>query len=255
MVMVPQGPYKKGVNFDVDTIDYNYFIGKYEITLKQYYDFMLSALDSNFIHLQNNELYYTFPGDSLIPKSSFKIGRFDERIFLRNDSVILNTKYSNHPVTEVTWFGAKAFCMFYNFDLPHETEWEKAARGNNDYWFPWGNEIDSTYANYYKSGDPFEPSTTPIGFYNGKNQNGFQTADAVSFYGCYDMAGNAWEWLEDRWTKTTPYNIGKGGGFLYHTPAFLQIYYVSSFGPDKSPDLDMCHLSDGFRVVKRIKDE
>lgn len=251
MVFVPSGPYKKGINFQSDTISYNYTIGKYEITLLQYYNFINAALENKFIFLEDSMLYYTYPGDELIQKADYKIRQFDNRIFLRNDSVLLNYAFANHPSTGVTWFGAKAFCQFYGFNLPTEAEWEKAARGNQKYWFPWGNEIDSSYANYYNSNDPFEPGTTPVGFYNGRINNGFKTSNAISVYGCYDMAGNAWEWLDDRWTKNTPYNKGKGGGFAYHTPAFLQIYYTSSFGPEKAPDLDMCHLSDGFRVVKK----
>ena len=249
--MVSSGPYKKGLNFDTETIPYNYWIGKYEITSQQFVDFLRTALIKGFIQLKNGILYYPYPGDSLVNAALFKVRQFDDKIYLRHDSIILDSKFSGHPATGVSWFGAKAFCNFYGFRLPQETEWEKAARGNSSFWFPWGNAIDGSLANYFNSNDPFEPGTTPVGYYNGSTYDKFQTSNAVSAYGCYDMAGNAWEWLEDRWTKTTPYNKGKGGGFAYHTPAFLQVYYVSSFGPPIAPDLDMCHISDGFRVVKR----
>ncbi|MCC6369678.1 MAG: SUMF1/EgtB/PvdO family nonheme iron enzyme [Bacteroidia bacterium] len=255
LVRVPSGKYKKGLDFKTDTIPYDYWIGKYEITNTQFVEFINSALKNNFIQIKNKVLYYQYPGDELVAKAFYKVRQFDKIIYLRNDSIILNPHFANHPATGVTWFGARAFCNFYGFRLPSEPEWEKAARGEKEFWFPWGNEIDSTYANYFNSHDPFEPGTTPVGFYNGQKCGNFQTSKAMSVYGCYDMAGNAWEWLEDRWTATTPYNKGKGGGFAYHTPAFLQIYYTSSFGPSVAPDLDMCHISDGFRVVKKLTND
>ena len=179
--MVPSGAYKKGLDFAPDSIAYNYCIGKYEITAQQYVRFINEALIKHFIYLKDSCLYYTYKGDDLIAESSFKIRQFDDKLFLRNDSIVIDSRFSNHPITGVTWFGAKAFCEFYHFNLPNEREWEKAARGNQNYWFPWGNEIDSTYANYYNSNDPFEPGTVPVGFYNGKINNGFnETIQKIS---------------------------------------------------------------------------
>ncbi|MFM1877119.1 MAG: Sulfatase-modifying factor enzyme 1, partial [Bacteroidota bacterium] len=119
----------------------------------------------------------------------------------------------------------------------------------NNFRFPWGNEINGSYANYFKSGDPFEPGSTPVGFFDGSIQDTFQTSKAESYYGCYDMAGNAWEWTRQPWNSETPYHKGKGGGFNYHSSAHVQVYYHSSYGPSVRPPLDMCNVSDGFRVV------
>ncbi len=50
--------------------------------------------------------------------------------------------YENHPMTNVTWFGAWGYCEYYGCRLPTEMEWEKAARGtDDDRPFPWGDEI------------------------------------------------------------------------------------------------------------------
>jgi formylglycine-generating enzyme required for sulfatase activity len=111
--------------------------------------------------------------------------------------------YEHHPMTNVTWFGARAYCTSYDWRLPAELEWEKAARGTDARPFPWGHEIARNNANFYASRDPFEKMssygsrTTPVGFYNGGMYNGYVTLDSASPYGLYDMAGNVWQWTGD----------------------------------------------------------
>ncbi len=89
---------------------------------------------------------------------------------------------ANHPVTFVSWYAAMAYAKWAGKRLPTEAEWEKAARGalvNKKY--PWGDNIDTTKANYNKEiGD-----TIIVGKYT---PNG---------YGLYDMAGNVMEWCLD----------------------------------------------------------
>ena len=92
--------------------------------------------------------------------------------------------YANHPVTNVTWDGAKRYCEWRGGFLPTEAQWEYAARGNTGRLYPWGDDApDPRFLNYGKLvGD-----TREVGYY----------ASGISLFGLYDMAGNVSEWIRD----------------------------------------------------------
>ena len=92
-------------------------------------------------------------------------------------------KNKDHPVVDVNWERADAFCKWRNARLPTEAEWEKAARGTDGHTYPWGEEIACDNANY----EGCVGDTTPVGSYE----------SGISDYGIYDMAGNVWEWVAD----------------------------------------------------------
>jgi formylglycine-generating enzyme required for sulfatase activity len=100
----------------------------------------------------------------------------------------------DHPIVNVTWDDARAYCAWAGSRLPSEAEWEYAARGGHPDWFyPWGKESPSC-APGAPNGARFDDGaacrkagTERVGAYG---PNGF---------GLYDIAGNAWEWCADEW--------------------------------------------------------
>lgn len=103
----------------------------------------------------------------------------------------------SRPVRVVSWQEAKDFCEWLSketgtkVDLPTEAQWEKAARSDKQYRYPWGKDpLDEDSANY-NSG-----AVNNVGTYWGD----------ASPYGIYDMAGNVSEWCRD-WYDASYYSI------------------------------------------------
>jgi formylglycine-generating enzyme required for sulfatase activity len=123
-----------------------------------------------------------------------------------------------HPVTNVSWTDALAYCKWAEGRLPTEVEWEKAARGIDGRPYPWGwQQPNEKYCNF---GDP-KGGTSRIGRY----------VEGVSPYGCFDMAGNVWEWCATEVSTNEfaaeligslgipPFRIVRGGCFAHDASA------------------------------------
>lgn len=133
----------------------------------------------------------------------------------------------DHPVTQVSWTDAKAFCKWSmpGGDLPYEAQWEFAARGGLERKrLPWGDELlpDGKHRmnvwqtkipsdqlgdrNLYMYG---EKSLSLIHYYYNAENSGedgyLETAPVDAYgpqnaYGIYNIVGNVWEWTND-WFK------------------------------------------------------
>lgn len=119
----------------------------------------------------------------------------------------------NAPATNLTWHDARAYCAWLTqrwqregkigendiVRLPTEPEWERAARGDQPnagdttIIYPWGTTWIEDAANSEEAG--FNDTCVVGLFPKGRSP-----------YGCYDMAGQAWEWATTLWGEdmTTP---------------------------------------------------
>ncbi len=194
MALIPAGEFNMGSDTGendeapVHTVYLDdFYIDQYEITNEQYAD---------FLNQQGNQSQ----GGKLWLDSSDA----DVRIHQSGGEWKADLGYGDHPVIEVTWYGANAYCDWRGARLPSEAEWEKTARGLEERTYPWGEGITCTKANYLGCVE----DTASVGMY----------LDGVSAYNVYDMAGNVFEWVsdwyDDKYYRQSPleYPTGPGTG-------------------------------------------
>ncbi len=101
----------------------------------------------------------------------------------------------NHPVVQVSWLDAVAYCQWHGRRLPTDVEWEYAAKGTETLRYPWGNikpRAHSIQRANFGSNRCCSPDaqdgylfTAPVGSY----------PQGRSPFGLDDMSGNVWEWV------------------------------------------------------------
>jgi serine/threonine-protein kinase len=121
-----------------------------------------------------------------------------------------NWSLTDHPMVEVNWDDATAYCSRAGGRLPTEAEWEYAARGGvSDTLFPWGNDSSHDFANFGRG----TRASDEEGAVEGKDQ-WFYTSPVGSFpangFQLYDMIGNVAQWCSD-WYSPTYYSKSPEG--------------------------------------------
>ncbi|MCE9590526.1 MAG: formylglycine-generating enzyme family protein [Planctomycetes bacterium] len=155
----------------------------------------------------NFEDYHKFAGQEWFPRRSvFVAGFFVDKYELTNelwDKYTAATKYvakrpkgpggeimaklRMYPVSPITWAEAAQYSNWAGKRLPTEAQWEKAARGTDGRWFPWGNELPTKEHGVF----PGDKGNHTISQMVGSRPKG------VSPCGAMDMAGNLYEWTSE----------------------------------------------------------
>ena len=137
MVYIPAGKFVMG-SYDVDNLNLAKEFGAREkmffenekpvriITLKGFYIDKYEVTNKEYNLLITNARYSPPPP------------HWQDKNFLREKG--------NHPVFNVNWFDAEAYCSWRSKRLPAEEEWEKAARGPQGNRYPWGDTFDEEKA-------------------------------------------------------------------------------------------------------------
>jgi formylglycine-generating enzyme len=223
MVLIPAGEFIMGKNSS-NVTDWQpehkvsvdaFYMDKCEVTNKQYFEFC------------------TMTGNPL-PE------------FWGSTQFMCSLDYPDHPIVGVSFIDAIKYARWVGKRLPTEAEWEYAARGGlSNCNYPWGNQIDSTVANYGKK----YKTTLKVGSFK---SNGF---------GLFDMGGNVWEWTMDNYgddyyansqsknpkgPESGRFKVIRGGS--WHSGAMcIQTYYRNGLSAS------WIDFAVGFRCVKDLK--
>ena len=189
MAQIPAGDFTMGSNHGPDDEKpahriflSSYSIDRYPVTNFQFAQFL------NEVGLRNTNNERLFDDDDN-----------DARIHLKDRLWQADIGFEDHPVVEVSWVGARDYCLWSGKKLPTEAQWEKAARGTDERKFPWGNTAPTAPTALYAQYAARFNDTVPVTI----------STKGASPYGVMDLVGNAWEWVSSAY-KPYPFNSNDG---------------------------------------------
>ncbi|MGE3154457.1 MAG: SUMF1/EgtB/PvdO family nonheme iron enzyme [Nitrospiraceae bacterium] len=186
MVLVPRGPFLYGEEKRRETIDHDYWIDSFPVVNEEFGVFISAGGYQDQVHWSQEGWAWKTNNSVQSPVSW-------------ND---IEWNKPNRPVVGVSFYEAEAYATWTGKRLPTEQEWEKAARGTDGRIYPWGDEFEKNKCN---SGESSICRTTPKTRY----------PDGVSPYGCYDMAGNVWEWCASWYDEEEESRVIRGGAWNF----------------------------------------
>ncbi|MBK9745828.1 MAG: SUMF1/EgtB/PvdO family nonheme iron enzyme [Chloroflexi bacterium] len=206
-------------------------ISKYPITNGQYQVF-IDDVDG-----YSNSKWWDYSDDAFLWHKSNP--RPQDRAFESDD----------HPRANVSWYEAVAFTRWLGnklsetIRLPYEAEWQRAAQGDDNRIFPWGNDWYGSRCNNSVGKDWRKGSTSSVSQYEGIGDSPF---------GVVDMTGNVWEWTGTAWEHGDHDLVGsnkrvvRGGSWYGNYPDWFRVTLRDAHSPNNGDNYG------GFRCIRVI---
>jgi formylglycine-generating enzyme required for sulfatase activity len=188
-----------------------FYMDEYEVTIGQYEKFVEATRGQDIRGLLpprwDSEKTDFVPKDWSGIRTSLKNHSFYERVG--------EQLTRDHPIFNIDFADAYAYAKWAGKRLPTEAEWQRAASGNDNFRFPWGNEVDRKFTNTGVDMNPDKKKNTDAasvdGFRGPAKVNEFaKSIKDVSPFGVRYMGGNVSEWVE-----TTPEIASKSSNDKY----------------------------------------
>jgi formylglycine-generating enzyme required for sulfatase activity len=203
-------------------VDYEYNIGKYEVTAGQYTEFLNAVAATDTYGLYDLIMAYGYRGRGCRIQRTGSDGSY---------SYSIAPERANHPVNYVNWGDAARFANWlhngqptgtqnasttedgayhlngargnealmavsrksdWKWAITNEDEWYKAAYHKND-------GVTGNYFDYPTGSDTIDTGEANYNFNRNQSTRGAITVGAYPYpscYGTFDQGGNVWEWTE-----------------------------------------------------------
>ncbi len=166
----------------------------------------------------------------------------------------------DHPVVQVSWTDAVAYCTWAGAQLPTEAQWEYVVKGSQGNIYPWGNEFDCSRSNF---DDETELDSYVVP--GGEGCDGYvRTApvgsfpDGDSWCDALDIAGNVWEWTADWYgdydleAQTNPTGLANGSYKVLRGGSFDNVQRGARASDRISNSFAYRSVNVGFRCVNAV---
>ena len=257
------------------TLTNDFYLGQHEVTNAEYAEALQWAYDQDprLVTATSSSVRDAMDDST---EELLDLDDSDCEISFSGGVFTVDTGKEQHPVIEVTWFGAARYCDWlsmasgldraYDHDgdwpcnghdpygaegyrLPTDAEWEYAAQYDDERIYPWGDQGPTPALANYGGNVGW---TSPVGDY----------PDAPAALGLSDMAGNVWEWCND-WhecdlgdgAEQNPVGhqgavydrrVLRGGSWHIVFDSYMRCASRRRYYPDGS------YYNGGFRVAKTV---